>query len=84
MQKSTKMRRKSLLRSSIRLIFLPLIIFIWMTGWILTQIGQPTESTKISQNNFRINLRSKEPEIESKLQDEDSRIANEPIIASPS
>jgi hypothetical protein len=52
-----------------------------MTGWILTQIGQPTESTKISQNNFRINLRSKEPEIESKLQDEDSRIANEPIIA---
>jgi hypothetical protein len=81
MKKSTKMRRNSPLRSSIRLIFLPVIIFIWMIGWIITQIVEPTGSTKISQKNLRINLKSKDSEIEPELQDEDSRIINEPIIA---
>jgi hypothetical protein len=81
MRKRMKMRRNSPLRKIMSLIFLPLIIFIWMTGWIITQIAEPTEFSKISQKNNKVNLKSEEPEMKSELESEDSRIAHEPIIA---
>jgi hypothetical protein len=80
MQESVKMRRSSLLRNSITIVFLPIIIFIWMTGWALTQSGEPGESTEISQKTLRTHPRFEALVKESEVPDEDSRIVNEPQI----
>ena len=54
-----------------------------MTGWVLTQIGEPGESTEISQKTLRTHPRFEALVKESEVPDEDSRIVNEPqIVAS--
>jgi len=51
-----------------------------MTGWVLTQIGEPGESTEISQKTLRTHPRFEILDKESERSDEDSRIVNEPQI----
>ena len=69
--------RNPLLRKIITVVFLPIIIFVWMTGWTLTQIGSQGEHTKISQKTLLTH-----PKYDKELEapDEDSRIADEPQI----
>jgi len=80
MQKNVKMRRSSLLRKIITVTFLPIIIFILMTGWALTQIGEPVESRESSQKTLRTHPRFESLVKESKALNEDTKIANEPQI----
>lgn len=80
MQENVKMRRSSLLRKIITVTFLPIIIFIWMTGWALTQIGEPVESTESSQKALRTHPRFESLGKESEAPNEDTKIANEPHI----
>jgi len=80
MQDNVKMRRSSLLRKIMTVTFLPIIIFIWMTGWALTQIGEPVESTESGQKALRTYPRFKSLVKESEAQDEDTKIANETQI----
>jgi hypothetical protein len=79
MQKSVKMR-SSLLRKIITVTFLPIIIFIWTTGWTLTQIGKARKSTESSQKALRTPPRFESLEKESEVSDEDSKITNEAQI----
>ena len=80
MQENVKMRRSSLLRKIITVTFLPIIIFIWMTGWALTQIGEPVESTESNQKALRTHPRFESFVKESEAPNEDAKIANEPQI----
>jgi hypothetical protein len=80
MQKNVKTRQSSLLRNSITILLLPIIIFIWTTGWTLTQIGEPGKSTESSQKALRTHPRFESLEKESEIPNEDSTITNEPQI----
>ena len=80
MQKSVKEHRNPLLRKIITVVFLPIIIFVWMTGWILTQIGSQGEHTEISQKTLLTHPKFEEYVKELEAPDEDSRIADEPQI----
>ncbi len=68
-------------RKTVTLFLLPVIILLWMTGWILTQIGSSCMSAEIRQKaditypRFQSNQDSKIAE-----DDEDSRIAYKPEI----
>ena len=42
-------RRTPVWRKIVTIILLPTIIFLWITGWILTQTGSPLESSEIQQ-----------------------------------
>lgn len=81
MQENVKAHSNSLLRKIVTIVFLPIIIIIWMTGWTLTQIGDQGESTNINQKTLRTHPEFKAHEKESKAIDEESRITNEPITA---
>jgi len=81
MQKSVKAHRNSLLRKIVTIVFLPIIIIIWMTGWTLTQIGDQGEPTNINQKTLQTYPGFKAHQKESKATDEEPRIANEPVIA---
>lgn len=80
MQDNLKAKRNPLLRKIVTLAFLPIIIFIWMTGWILTQIGDQGEPSEISQKSLPTHLGFKEYAKETKAPNEDSSIVNEPQI----
>ena len=80
MQDNLKAKRNPLLRKIVTLAFLPIIIFIWVTGWILTQIGDQGEPSEISQKSLQTHLGFKAYAKESEVADEDSRIVNEPQI----
>lgn len=80
MQGNMKAKRDPLLRKIITLAFLPIIIFIWMTGWILIQIGSQEKPTEISQKTLQTHPGFKAYVKECELPEEDSRIANEPQI----
>jgi hypothetical protein len=80
MQENAKAHRNSLLRKIVTIVFLPIIIIIWITGWTLTQIGDQREPTKINQKTLQTCPGFKAHQKESKATEEDSRIANEPII----
>jgi hypothetical protein len=80
MQESEKMHRSSLLRNSITVLLLPIIIFIWMTSWILTQIGEVGKSTEISQKTLRADSRFEVPVEESEVSEEDSKIDDYPQV----
>ena len=79
MQDNAKKDRIAPLRKIIIIVFLPFITFIWMTGWILTQIGNPGELVENNKETLKIyhkfETHLKEPE-----PDEDPRMANEPPI----
>jgi len=57
LDKQAGRKESPFLRKIITVISLPLIIFIWMTGWTLTRIGEPVKSTKPSQKVFKIHPR---------------------------
>ncbi|MFH1327445.1 MAG: hypothetical protein ABIH76_01125, partial [Candidatus Bathyarchaeota archaeon] len=63
------------------LVLLPAIILLWMTGWILTQMGSQEMSTEIRQKTDRTH-----PEFQANEENnipgdnEDSRIAYNPEI----
>ena len=63
------------------LVLLPTIIFLWITGWVLTQTGSSVKSTEIKQKTVltnhvsQANKENKMPE-----DNEDSQIAYEPEI----
>jgi len=59
---------------------LPIIIFVWTTGWILTQIGSQERPTIIGQKTLITNPEFEADEKESRIPDEDSRIEYEPEI----
>ena len=80
MQKNVKEPRNPLLRKIITVVFLPIIIFVWMTGWTLTQIGSQGEHKEISQKTLQTHPKFKEYEKEIEAPDEDSRIADKPQI----
>jgi hypothetical protein len=42
-------RRTPVWRKTVTLFLLPVIILLWMTGWVLTQIGSSCMSTEIRQ-----------------------------------
>ncbi|MCJ7721204.1 hypothetical protein MUO98_02190 [Candidatus Bathyarchaeota archaeon] len=79
MQENLKARRNPILHKIITIVFLPIFIFIWMTGWILIQIEPQAEHAEISQT-LRTNTRFEAQNKESKAPDEDSRVTNEPQI----
>jgi hypothetical protein len=79
LQENLKARRNPILRKIITIVFLPIFIFIWMTGWILIQIEPQAEPAEISQT-LRTNIRFEAQNNESKVPDEDSRVNNEPQI----
>ena len=48
-------RRTPVWRKIVTIILLPTIIFLWITGWILTQTGSSMESTEIQQKTVIAN-----------------------------
>jgi hypothetical protein len=64
MQKNSKAYRTPTWRKIVTITLLPLITFIWTTGWILTQLGSQEEHTKIKQktscNNSKIETHEKD------------------------
>ena len=81
MSHNVNVRRTPVLRKIVTLVLLPAIIFLWITGWVLTQTGSPVESTEIQQKIVLANHESQENE-ENKIPEEvqDSRIAYNPEI----
>ena len=80
MQENGKSDSKSLLRKILIIIFLPIIIIIWMTGWTLTQIIDQEDHMKNKQKTLQIRHEFKAQEEPEEI-DKESRIANEPILA---
>ena len=81
MPQNLREHRTPVWRKIVTLVLLPAIIFLWMTGWILTQIGSQGESTEIRQKTdlahpeFQANEENKISE-----DNEDSQIAYNPEI----
>lgn len=81
MPKNLREHRTPVWRKIATLVFLPAIILLWMTGWILTQMGSQEMSTEIRQKTdlthpeFQANEEDKMPE-----DNEGSRIAYEQEI----
>lgn len=81
MPQNRREHRTPVWRKIATLVLLPAIILLWMTGWILTQMGSQEMSTEIRQKTdmthpeFQANEENKMPE-----DNEDSQIAYEPEI----
>ena len=80
MQESVKVGRSSLVRKIMTTVLLPIIIVVWMTGWILTQIALQGELIEIKQKTLPTHPGFKEYAKETKAPNEDSTIVNEPQI----
>ena len=77
MSHNVNVRRTPVLRKIATLVLLPAIIFLWITGWVLTQTGSPVESTEIQQKTVIANHESQtNEEIKIPLDVQDSRIAH--------
>jgi hypothetical protein len=46
MQKNLKKRKNPLWRKALIIATLPLMIFIWTTGWVLTQLDRPQKNNR--------------------------------------
>ena len=81
MPQNLREHRTPVWRKIVTLVLLPAIILLWMTGWILIQIGSQGESTEIRQKTDLANHESQANE-ENRIseEDEDSRIAYNPEI----
>ena len=77
MSHNVNVRRTPVLRKIVTLVLLPAIIFLWITGWVLTQTGSPVESIEIQQKTVQANHESQANQ-ENKIpeDDQDSRIEN--------
>jgi len=80
MQPNSHAHRVPVWRKILTLSLLPVIIFVWTTGWILTQMGSQGRPTKIKQKTMINHSELEADEKESRIPDEDSRIAHEPEI----
>ncbi len=80
MQATEKADSNSFLRKIITIVFLPIIIMLWITGWTLTQIGSAGRPTEIKQKITHPAPEAHEKSDIPKAKD-DSRLTNEPIIA---
>ena len=81
MPQNINTHKTSVWRKIISFLLLPTIIFLWITGWILTQTGSPLESSEIQQKIVLANHESqanKENKISKDVQD--SRIEYNPEI----
>ena len=79
MQENLKVRRNPISRKIVTLFFLPISIFLWMTGWLLIQIEQQAKPSEITQT-LRINNIFEPQNNETKAHDKDSSANNEPQI----
>ena len=81
MPQNLRDHRTPVWRKIATLVLLPAIILLWMTGWILTQMGSQEAFTEIRQKTdrtypeFQANEDTKIPE-----DNEDSQIAHNPEI----
>ena len=80
MQDNVKTQKKSLLRKIVTIAFLPIIITIWMTGWVLTQLGIQGELIEIKPKTMPTHHGFKEYAKETKEPNENSTRVNEPQI----
>ena len=81
MPTAVKSRRTPIWRKVTILVLLPVITLLWMTGWILTQLGSQGNSkeirpkTMLTQTTYQTNNETKTPQ-----KDEDSQIPYRPEI----
>ena len=54
MPRNVNARRTPIWKKIITLVLLPAIIVLWMTGWILTQIGSQGESIELRPENVLV------------------------------
>ncbi len=73
-------RRVPIWRKTLTVGLLPIITFLWITGWILTQIESQERPTKIRQKTMTNHPELETQEKESQTPDEYSKIAYEPEI----
>ena len=52
MQKNAKERKNPFLRKIFIVAFLPIITFVWITGWILSQIGDQRRTVEMRQKTL--------------------------------
>lgn len=76
-----KTQRNSILRRIITIVFLPIIVVIWMTGWTLMQIGSTGRPREIKQDIMHTPSEFETQEKSEIPIDEDSRIIDQPIVA---
>jgi hypothetical protein len=77
MQKNVKEQRNPFLRKIITVVFLPIIIFVWTTGLVLTIIGNQMEPTEIRQKTLQTYPKYEE---ETEAPDQESKISDKPQI----
>ena len=81
MAKITHARKTPFWRKILTLVMLPALVFIWMTGWILTQIGSQNEPSQIRQETMLPHYKSsKNEETKESNKKDNSRIAYNPEI----
>jgi len=74
--------KNSLLRKIITIASLPLLTFIWMTGWTLTIIGEKLEVKESTQETIKNHPKFETTENEIETLDNDTKIKYEqPITA---
>ena len=83
MQENAKVRRISLVRKICTIVFLPIIICVWMIGWVLSQMGSPMNPLEINQKTLQTHSRLESVEKNSEPSEteiEEKRRVIEPII----
>ena len=84
MKESAKLRRISVVRKIVTIVFLPIIIGIWMIGWTLAQIGNSGEQIEINQKVLQTHRKLDTTETDTETTEteiDDRRITTEPISA---
>ena len=80
MQDNVKVKKRSLLRKVATIVFLPILILVWMTGWILIQSGDPGKQVAIKQKPKHPSPKLNSYFNESPEQEEDTTNLNEQQI----
>jgi hypothetical protein len=82
MQEDNRKQHKiGVLRKIIIIVFLPVISFTWIIGWILTQIGSQSELTENSQKTLEMQHKFETHLKESELIEETKITHESPIVA---
>jgi hypothetical protein len=77
MQKSLKKRKNPLWRKAVILASLPIIVFVWTTGWVLVQIGTHSEAPETKQKQFYTNRAFRTYQNEQQTPDDPNEISHE-------
>ena len=80
MQENGKKGQSSFVRKIMTIVLLPIIIPVWMTGWILTQMALQGELIEIKPKTVPTHHGFKEYAKETKEPNENSTRVNEPQI----